>query len=122
MPLPPRLFNLLALGLLVAGFGSPLKALALIAHPVDGMYFCPASPGISGDSGAQVWQIKKFVPPTGPREDCLGKCRNDQTHCKHYAHDTSANDIGLLQGLLNDCDVASRKCRTACEPLKNNPQ
>ena len=112
MPLPPRLLYLLALGLPVAGFASPLKALPPIAHTVD--VFDHAFPGISGNaSGVQIWQIK-FVPPSGPREDCLSKCRSDQTHCKHYAHDTSANDIGLLQGLLNDCDVASRKCRTGC--------
>ena len=62
-----------------------------------------------------------YMPPSGPREDCFGRCRRDVTRCKNYAQQTSTNDQ-MLRDWLNSCDITNRQCRATCEPLKNNPQ
>jgi len=78
-----------------------------------------------GDSSSRpnglVYNVGKFIPPSGPREECFGRCRRDVTTCKKYAQATSTNQQ-MLRDWLNNCDGVHRKCRATCEPLKNNPQ
>jgi hypothetical protein len=119
MRLRPRTFTALALMLVMVGSG--FQAFALTVHSAD-FGRVPPSPTDGAAASPRVYQIKKFVPPSGPREDCFGACRRNVTSCKKYAFDTSGNDATFYRNMLANCDVANRKCRATCEPLKNNPQ
>jgi hypothetical protein len=106
--------NLIALGLICMGLGAPFEAFAVTTTPCIGIVAC--------SSHMKGWIYKvKFMPPSGPREDCFGRCRRDVTRCKNYAQQTSTNDQ-MLRDWLNSCDITNRQCRATCEPLKNNPQ